>query len=88
MAVYRPTYIDKKSGETKQSNIWWYEFIYNGERHRKSAKTTKKTLAIVAEDTYRKELENAYAGKPVETARSRIRTVKAALDAKLAPKGE
>jgi hypothetical protein len=30
MGLFRPTYTDKKTGERKQSAVWWYEFIYAG----------------------------------------------------------
>ena len=36
MAVYRPA---------QGSKIWWYDFIFQGQRVRESAKTRSKTLA-------------------------------------------
>jgi integrase len=77
MAVYRPTYTDKKTGKAKQSKTWWYEFIYNGDRVRKSAKTTRKTIALEAEKTERQSREDAFSGKPAAASPSaRVKSVK------------
>jgi integrase len=81
MAVYRPTWTDKKTGETRESKTWWFEFIYSGKRVRKSAKTTRKTIALEAEKDERRRLERARAGVPTESHANRIRTVAEALDA-------
>jgi integrase len=53
MAVYRPT---------KDSKVWWYDFIFEGQRVRESAKTRSKTLAKDAERARRRELEESYNG--------------------------
>jgi integrase len=53
MAIYRPT---------KDSKIWWYDFIFEGQRVRESAKTRSKTLARDAERARRRELEESYNG--------------------------
>jgi hypothetical protein len=53
MAIYRPT---------KGSKVWWYEFIFEGQRVRESAKTRSKTLARDAERARRRELEESYNG--------------------------
>jgi len=80
MAVYRPKYKDLKTGRLVYSRVYWFEFTYAGNRIRESSKQTKKTLAHIAEDNRRKELERSYAGLPTgETPKDRIRTVKAAL---------
>src|SRR5690349_16360677 len=81
MALFRPTYTDKKAGKRKQSAVWWYEFVYSGERIRQSAKTTKKTVAGEAEKAHRRRLERASAGMPSERPAQRIRTVSAVLNA-------
>ncbi len=86
MAVYRPKYRDPKTGKLKQSAQWWYEFIYDGDRIRESAKTTRKTVAKQAEDDRRRQLEQSGAtGMPSGTAKDtrskRTRRVQAALDA-------
>lgn len=75
MALVRPTYTDKKTGERKQSAVWWYEFIYAGKRIRESAKTTRKTLAAEAEKRRRLELERAMTGVPVESRQNRINSI-------------
>ena len=53
MAIYRPT---------KDSKIWWYDFIFQGQRVRESAKTRSKTLAKDVERSRRRELEECYNG--------------------------
>ena len=53
MAVYRPA---------KNCKIWWYDFIFEGQRVRESAKTRSKTVARDAEKTRRRELEESYNG--------------------------
>src|SRR5438552_3739787 len=53
MAVYRPT---------KASKVWWYDFIFEGQRVRESAKTRSKTLARDAERARRRELDESYNG--------------------------
>src|SRR5436305_3921487 len=52
MAVYRPA----------KAKIWWYDFIFEGQRVRESAKTRSKTVAKDAEKTRRRELEESYNG--------------------------
>ena len=75
MSVYRPTYKDPKTGETKEAAVWWYEFTYAAKRIRESAKTTRKTIAVEAEKRRKLELQRAYAGLPVEAVSMRINTV-------------
>jgi len=75
MAVYKPTYRDKKTGETRESGVWWFEFTYAGRRVRESAKTSRKTVALEAEKNRRRELERALAGMPVEPRENRIKSV-------------
>ena len=53
MSVYRPS---------KDSKVWWYEFIFEGQRVRESAKTRSKTVAKDAEKSRRRELEESYNG--------------------------
>lgn len=53
MAVYRPS---------KNSKVWWYDFIFGGQRVRESAKTRSKTLAREAERARRREMEQNYNG--------------------------
>lgn len=79
MGLFRPKYKDKKIGKQKQSAVWWYAFIYAGERFRQSAKTTKKTVAAEAEKDHRRRLERGIAGMPIEQPVTAIRTVTAVL---------
>jgi integrase len=53
MAIYRPT---------KDSKVWWYDFIFQGQRVRESAKTRSKTVAKDAERVRRREIEESYNG--------------------------
>jgi integrase len=53
MAIYRPT---------KDSKVWWYDFIFEGQRVRESAKTRSKTVAKDAAKARRRELEETYNG--------------------------
>jgi hypothetical protein len=76
VSVYRPTYKDKNTGNTKESAQWWYEFTYAGKRYREPAKTTRKTIAVEAETQHRLRLEKALAGVPSESPTQRIATVK------------
>jgi len=82
MAVYRPKYKDPETGELVQSAVWWYEFNFAGRRVRESTKSTRKTIATLAEENRRKELQRAYAGQGAsEAPTQRVRTVKSALAA-------
>jgi integrase len=75
MALFRPTYIDKKTGDKKQSAMWWIDFTIGDKRVRQSAETTRKTIALEFEKKRRLELERSYAGLPAESAQRRISTV-------------
>jgi hypothetical protein len=66
MSVYRPKYRDPKTGELKQSRVWWYSFCFAGERIQESSKTHLKTIAKEAEKDHRRRLERASAGLPSE----------------------
>lgn len=52
MSIYRPA-----SGK-----VWWYDFIFQGQRIRESSKTRSKTIAREAEKVRRRELEESYNG--------------------------
>src|SRR6266446_364000 len=59
----------------RRSNIWWYEFLFAQQRVRESAKTASKTVAKLAEQKRRRQLEDGFNG--VEDNRcERIRSVK------------
>src|SRR5690348_11905495 len=80
MAVYRPKYKEPKTGKLVKSNVYWVEFTIAGKRVRESAKTSRKTIATEYERRRRLELEQAYAGLPVEDPTRRIRSVKEILE--------
>jgi integrase len=75
MALFQPTYTDKKTGKQKKSAVWWFKFIYAGKLIRESAQTTRKTVAGEAEKRRRLELEKSNAGMPTEKREKRIRSV-------------
>ena len=52
MALFKPTYTDKKTHELMESNVWWYEFIYAGKRIRESAKTTRPPSRAVRDPVH------------------------------------
>lgn len=76
MAVYRPQYKDKKTGEMKHTKIWYYEFIFAGRLVKESAKTQSKTVAKLAEQARRRELEKGFNGVSDERP-ERIRSIEA-----------
>jgi integrase len=75
VALFQPTYTDKKTGKKKTSAVWWFKFIYAGKLIRESAKTTRKTVAGEAEKRRRLELEKSNAGMPSEKRDNRMRSV-------------
>jgi integrase len=46
----------------KRGGIWWYEFLFARRRVRESAKTTSKTVAKLAEQNRRRDLEAGFNG--------------------------
>lgn len=46
----------------KRGGIWWYEFLFARRRVRESAKTASKTVAKLAEQGRRRELEGGFNG--------------------------
>lgn len=80
MALFRPVYTDKKTGEKKESKFWWIDFTIGDKRVRESAETTRKSIATEYEKRRRLELERALAGISAEPAADRIRTVSEALN--------
>lgn len=74
MSVYRPTYRDPKTGETKQQAVWWYHFQFGGRHVQESSRSTRKTVAVEAEKRRRRELELAYNGIE-DNRQERIRTI-------------
>ncbi len=80
MAIYRPKYRDQKTGEQKESKIWWYDFTFAGKRICESTKTASKTRARDAEDKRRRELEDGFNGITHNRA-ERIKTITELADA-------
>jgi integrase len=59
----------------KRGEVWWYEFVFAKRRVRESAKTPSKTVAKLAEQSRRRELERGFNG--LEDCREdRIRSIK------------
>ena len=58
----------------RRGRFWWYEFLFARRRVRESAKTTSKTVAKLAEQKRRRELEQGFNG--LEDSRDeRIKTL-------------
>jgi hypothetical protein len=64
MSLFRPTHTDKATGARKESATWWFEFTHAGKRIRKSAKTSRRTVAAEAEKKRWLDLEWTGAGMP------------------------
>jgi integrase len=75
MSLYRPKYRDSKTGELKEAACWWIDFTIGNKRIRKSAETTRKTIAAEYEKRERLSQERALAGLPSEAPEKRIRAV-------------
>jgi len=74
MALFRPKYLDAKTGTRKAASVWWYKFHFAGQFIRESAKTTSKTVAKAAEQRRRRELEEGFNGIS-DKREERIRTI-------------
>ena len=74
MAVYRHKYKNPKTGEVKQSKIWWYDFTFAGRRIQESTKSARKTVAVEAEKVRRRELEQGF-NQIADNRRERIRSI-------------
>jgi integrase len=60
--VYRPTYVDKGTGERKAASTWWIQYSVRGRRFRESSGSRNRTEA---EKLLQVRLEAAAQGKPV-----------------------
>ena len=60
--VYRPTYIDKGTGERKAASTWWIQYSVRGRRFRESSGSRNRAEA---EKLLQQRLEAAAQGKPV-----------------------
>src|ERR1700676_1531416 len=59
----------------KRGDVWWYEFLFARRRVRESAKTTSKTVAKLAEQNRRRQLEDGFNGEE-DKRRERVRSIK------------
>jgi integrase len=75
MAVYRPKYRDKETGELVESKIYWYNFTFAGRRIQESSKSRRKTVAERAEKKRRQELERTF-NDVTDRRQERIRSIK------------
>jgi integrase len=46
----------------KRGNVWWYEFVFSGQRIRESTGSGSESLAVKAERNRRRELEESFNG--------------------------
>ncbi len=60
--VYRPTYVDKSTGERKTASTWWIQYSVRGRRFRESSGSHNRTEA---EKLLHERLEALAQGKPV-----------------------
>ncbi len=60
--VYRPTYIDKRTGERKAASIWWIQYSVDGIRFRESSNLRSQQEAKAF---LQQRLEAAAQGQPV-----------------------
>jgi integrase len=60
--VYRPTYVDKGTGERKAASTWWIQYSVRGRRFRESSGFRNRTEA---EKVLQERLQAAAQGKPV-----------------------
>ena len=65
----------------ERNGNWYFEFVFDGQRIREAAKTTRKTIALEAEKQKRLSLERARSGLPTENLKVRSRTVARTLEA-------
>jgi len=67
---------DPKTGKVKvkRSKVWWYHFNFAGRHIQESSKSTRKTLAIIAEKNRRLELEKGF-NNVEDNRKDRIRTI-------------
>jgi integrase len=64
----------------KRGGVWWYEFCFSGRRIRESTKTSRKTLARMAEQKRRRDLEEGFNNVSRTRRIQRVQTVKEAAE--------
>jgi integrase len=71
MAVYRPKYRDPNTGEVKQSAVYWYDFVRDGQRYRESTDVENKRQAEAIETAAKNNIARGQVGiakrKPAPT---------------------
>jgi hypothetical protein len=65
--VYRPTYVDKNTGERKAASTWWVQYSIRGTRFRDSGSRNRAEARRVLQQ----RLEAAAQGNPVGPRRGR-----------------
>ena len=60
--IYKPTYRDGKTNELRQSAIYWYKFMWNGELVRESTKQRNDKIARQMESAHRTSLAKGEVG--------------------------
>src|SRR5262249_48906154 len=60
--IYKPTYRDPKTHELRQSAIYWYKFMWNGELVRESSKRRNDKVARQMESAHRRSLAKGEVG--------------------------
>jgi integrase len=61
-SVYRPTYVDKTSGERKASAVWWIRWHHRGKKYQESSESTNENEA---KRLLKKRLGEAAIGRPI-----------------------
>jgi integrase len=74
MAVYRPKYREKETGELVESKIYWYNFTFAGRRIQESSKSPLITVARNAQKKRRQELERTF-NDVTDRRQERIRSI-------------
>ena len=46
----------------RRGRVWWFEFVFMGQRVRESSKSSSKTIAIAAERARRRQMEDGFNG--------------------------
>jgi integrase len=62
MSLYRPTYPDSQTGKKRKSRVWWYSFVFNGERIQESTKVKNKRAAEQIEAARKTQLAKGEVG--------------------------
>src|SRR5262245_14135958 len=63
--IYKPKYRDKKSGELKESAVWWIRYRHHGEQYRENSESEKHSDALALLHLRRGQ---AGMGRPVTAA--------------------